>query len=116
MTTPLITSHVGVLASLCGICAFFFLFERTSRWKVFQFLPPLVFIYLTPVVLSNTGVLPTSSDTYNVIRSMVLPMMLVLLLLKVDVAGAIRVMGKGVFVMFIGTAGVVLAPRYRIGW
>ena len=107
MTTPLITSSVGVLASLCGICAFFFLIERVTRWKLFQYLPPLVFIYLTPVVLSNTGVLPTSSETYSVIKSMVLPMMLVLLLLKVDVAAAIRVMGKGVFVMFIGTAGIV---------
>jgi uncharacterized membrane protein len=108
MTPPLINSPAGILASLCGICAFFFLMERVTRWKLFQYLPPLVFIYLIPVVLSNVGVLPTSSATYDVIKSMVLPMMLVLLLLKVDVAAAIRVMGKGVFVMFMGTAGVVI--------
>ena len=108
MTSPLINSSAGILASLCGICAFFFLMERVTRWRLFQYLPPLVFIYLIPVVLSNVGVLPTSSATYDVIKSMVLPMMLVLLLLKVDVAAAIRVMGKGVFVMFMGTAGIVI--------
>jgi uncharacterized membrane protein len=35
-------------------------------------------------------------------------MMLVLLLLKVDVGSAVRVMGKGIFVMLFGTLGVVL--------
>ena len=30
------------------------------------------------------------------------------MLIKVDVLGAVRIMGKGVFVMLIGTVGVVL--------
>jgi uncharacterized membrane protein len=35
-------------------------------------------------------------------------MFLVIMLLKVDVASTVRVMGRGVFVMLLGTAGVVL--------
>jgi len=106
--SPLISSDVGVLTVLVGTCAFFFFVENTTRWRVFRFLPPLVFIYLVPVIFSNTGVLPSQSDVYTSIRSFILPMMLVLLLLKVDVGAAIRVMGRGVFVMLIGTLGVML--------
>ncbi len=108
MTTPYVSSEVGVLAMLVGTCAFFFFVEKVTRWKLFNYLPPLVFIYLLPVVFSNTGVLPTDSGVYDSIRTFVLPMMLVLLLLKVDVGAAIRVMGRGVFVMLFGTVGVVL--------
>jgi len=103
-----ITSTVGVLATLCSICAFFFWLERWTRWRLFQYLPPLIFIYLAPVILSNTDVLPTKSPVYETLGSLVLPMMLVLLLLKVNVGGAIRVLGRGVGVMFFGTLGVMV--------
>lgn len=103
-----ITSAVGILATLSGICALFFALERNTGWRVFQYLPPLIFIYLLPVVLSNTGVLPTQAPVYDAMNSLVLPMMLVLLLLKVNVGGAVRVLGRGVGVMLFGTLGVVV--------
>ena len=108
MMTPMISSHVGVLTILLGTCAFFFFVEQMTRWKLFNYLPPLVFIYLLPVIFSNTGVMPAESEVYASIKSFILPMMLVLLLLKVDVGAAVRVMGRGVFVMLFGTLGVVL--------
>ncbi len=108
MDTLPITSTVGILATLSGICAFFFALEKQTGWRLFQSLPPLIFIYLLPVVLSNTGVLPTQSPVYDSMSSLVLPMMLVLLLLKVNVGGAVRVLGRGVGVMLIGTLGVVV--------
>lgn len=104
----MIQSNAGVLAALCAVCAFFFFLAKTTRWTLFTYLPPLTFIYLTPVVLSNTGVIPTASPVYGEIRNLVLPMMLSLLLVQVDVGGALKVMGKGVFVMLFGTLGVVL--------
>ena len=103
-----ISSTAGVLATLCGICAFFFMLEKKTGWRLFQYLPPLIFIYLAPVVLSNSGVLPTSSPVYTSMKQLVLPMMLVLLLLKVNVGGALRVLGRGVGVMLFGTLGVMV--------
>lgn len=103
-----ITGNAGVFAVLLGVCAFFFWLEGFTKWKLFQFVPPLVFIYLAPVILTNTGVLPSKSAAYDVIGSYVLPMMLVLMLLNVDVVGAFRVMGRGVFVMLAGSVGVVV--------
>ena len=93
---------------LTGIGSFFFFLEKQTRWRFFQFFPPLIFIYIFSVVASNTSLIPTSSPAYSWIRSTVLPVILTLLLLKVDVRAAFRVMGKGVFVMLFGTLGVVI--------
>lgn len=108
MEEALITSPVGALTVLTGTGAFFFFLERQTGWKLFNYLPPLIFIYVTPIIFSNTGIIPTSSPAYSWIRSTLLPIILVLLLIKVDVRAAFKVMGKGVFVMLFGTLGVVV--------
>ena len=104
----LIASPEGVLAVLVAVCAFWFYLEQITRWKLFEFLPPLIFIYATPVVLNNTGVIPAASPVYDVLRGFALPMLICLLLLSVDVGAAVRVMGKGVIVMLLGTLGIMV--------
>lgn len=104
----LISSTAGVLATLSGVCAFFFWLEKSTQLRLFRYLPPLIFIYLIPVLISSGGILTTKSPVYDVIGSLVLPMMLVLLMLKVNVGGAIRVLGRGVGVMLFGTLGVMV--------
>jgi uncharacterized membrane protein len=103
-----ITSDAGILAVLSGVCAFFFWLEKATRWRLFQIIPTLVFIYLVPVLLSNGGVIPVESPVYDKIGKLVMPMMLVLMLLNVDVIAAVRVLGRGIFVMLFGTIGVVI--------
>jgi len=108
MNEPLITSPVGVMAVLVTVVSFWFWLEKKSQWKIFDFLPPLIFIYATPVVLSNTGLIPFENGAYEFLRHYGLPIFICLMLIKVDVLGAVRIMGKGVFVMLLGTVGVVL--------
>ena len=103
-----ITSPVGVLATLSGLCAFFYWLEKWTAWRLFQVLPPLAFIYLVPVILSNTGVLASKSPVYDAMQSLMLPMLLVLLLLNVNIGGAVHVMGRGIGVMLFGTLGVMV--------
>ena len=104
----MITSTAGVLTALAGIAAFFFWVERKSGWKLFQFVVPLIWIYATPMVLRNVGVLPASSPAYDAMRSFALPMFITLLLLSVDVGAAVRIMGRGILVMLLGTVGIVV--------
>lgn len=135
MDHAIISGNASILATLTGICTFYFWLEKATRWRLFQYVPPLAFIYLTPVVLANSGhvltflrdrgasrapadgglaptaianILPTKSPAYDVISEYALPMMLVLMLVNVDVAKAVRVVGKGVGVMLIGALGVVV--------
>jgi uncharacterized membrane protein len=111
-TIALISSPIGVLAVLCTVAAFFFFLEQSTGAKLFQYLPPLVFIYVTPVILSNveiggTTVLPNDSIIYSGLSKYALPAFIVLMLIKVDVPAVVRIMGKGVLVMLMGTAGVM---------
>jgi uncharacterized membrane protein len=112
-TQALISSPIGVLAVLSAVAAFFFLFAQVTKAKLFNFLPPLLFIYATPVFLSNLtvagyNVLPTKSVIYTGLSQYVLPVFIVLMLIKVNVPAVVKVMGKGVLVMLMGTAGVVV--------
>jgi len=104
----LISSPIGVLAVLSLVAAFFFLIEQTTRAKLFQYLPPLLFIYATPVFLNNFDVIPSSSPVYSGLSAYLLPAFIVLMLIKVNVPAVVRVMGKGVLVMLMGTAGVMV--------
>ncbi len=104
----LISSPAGVLAVLCAVAAGFFLLAERSKLRFFDYVPPLIFIYATPVVLNNTGVIPASSPIYSGLSAYALPAFIVLMLIKVNVPAVVRVMGRGVLVMLMGTAGVVV--------
>lgn len=75
---------------------------------MFQYIVPLIWIYATPMVLRNVGVLPPSSPAYDVLREYGLPVFITLLLLSVNIGATVRIMGKGVLVMLLGTAGIVV--------
>ncbi len=113
MENVLISSPIGVLAVLCIVAAFFFLLAQVTESKLFQYLPPLLFIYATPVLLSNVKiggqtVIPSSSIIYSGLSKYALPVFIVLMLIKVNVPAVVKVMGKGVLVMLMGTAGVMV--------
>jgi uncharacterized membrane protein len=108
MDDSYISSPAGVLTVLCGVCAFFFFLEERTKWKLFNYFPPLIFIYAVPAIMSNTGILTNTSAVYDWLSSTVLPMFLIIMLLKVDVASTIKMMGRGISVMLFGTAGVIL--------
>lgn len=104
----LISSPLGVLAVMIAVAAFFFLLAQITRAKMFTYIPPLLFIYATPVFLNNFGVIPSDSPVYSGLSAYLLPAFIVLMLIKVDIPAVGRVMGKGVAVMLMGTAGVMV--------
>ncbi len=107
-SVALVSSPIGVLAVLAFVAAFFFAIEQTTQAKLFQYLPPLLFIYATPVFLNNFDVIPSASPVYSGLSAYLLPAFIVLMLIKVNVPAVVRVMGKGVLVMLMGTAGVMV--------
>jgi uncharacterized membrane protein len=108
VTDTLITSPLGILAILAGVASFFFFLEKKTAWKLFSFFPPLLFIYTLPLIFSNTGLIANESPLYDWMGSTILPVFLIVMLLDVDVSSAIRIMGKGIFVLLFGTAGVII--------
>ena len=61
MDIPLVDSPLGILTILSAVCAFFFMLERKTGWKLFNFVPPLLFIYTVPLVFSNVGLMALTS-------------------------------------------------------
>ncbi len=104
----MVESPFAVMAVLTGTAAFYFWLEKFSGWKIFKYVVPLIWIYATPMVLRNVGVLPPASPAYDVLRQYGLPIFIVWLLLSVDVGAAVRIMGKGIGVMLFGTVGVMV--------
>ena len=60
------------------------------------------------MILSNNGVLPAKSPVYDAMGSIMLPMLVVLLLLKLNIRGAVKILGPGLGVMLVGTLGVMV--------
>ena len=56
MNDVLIGSPGGVLAVLAAVAALWFFVAQVTGWKLFQYVPPLLFIYATPVLLNNAAV------------------------------------------------------------
>ncbi len=108
MQPTIISSPAGILATLAAVTSFFFFLEKKTQWKGFNYFPPLIFIYLIPVALSNSGFIPSKAPVYDFMGANLLPMFLTIMLLDVDVRATIRIMGKGIFVMLAGTLGVVV--------
>lgn len=106
--SSLISSPAGILTILAGIASLFFYWEKKTGWKLFSYFPPLIFIYILPVIFNNTGIIPSQSPLYDFMGVNLLPMFLVIMLLDVDLMATVRVMGRGIFVMLLGTLGVVI--------
>lgn len=108
MTETLISTPAGIIAVLGIVASFFFYLEKKTQWNGFNYFPPLIFIYVIPVFLSNFGLIPTKAPVYDFMGSNLLPVFLTIMLLKVDIKATVRIMGKGIFVMLFGTLGVVV--------
>jgi uncharacterized membrane protein len=108
MENALITNSTGILFVLAANAAMWFFLEKKTGWKLFNYLPPLIFVYVLPVFFSNLGLISSDSPVYDWMGDNLLPLFLVLLLLDVDLRSTVKVMGRGVLVMLIGTAGVVI--------
>lgn len=108
MNDYLISSEAGILAVLAAVASVFFYLEHKTKAKFFSYFPPLIFIYLLPVLFSNVGIIPNHSGVYDFMGTNVLPAFIVILLLNVDLYATVKVMGKGIYVMLLGTLGVVI--------
>lgn len=72
-----------------------------------QHLPWIGILGIAPAAIHASGVLAISSPVFDAMDRIMLPMMLILLLLNVNLRGAVRVMGRGVGVMLVGSVGVI---------
>ena len=105
---PIFTDLIGIMAVILMVPVIFIWLERTTGWKVFNYLPAIIWIFLTPVFLSNFGVIPRQSPVYDTFKSFAVPLFIVLMLLDINIKEAMKVAWRGAVVLVIGSVGVVV--------
>jgi uncharacterized membrane protein len=105
---PIFRDLVGILAVILVVPVFYLWLERKTRWKVFNVLPAIIWIFLTPIFLSNFGVIPRESPVYDTFKSFAVPLFIVLMLLDINIKEAIKVAWRGAIVLVMGAVGVLV--------
>lgn len=113
---PIFTDLFGVMAVITMVPVFFLWLEKKTKWKVFDFLPAIIWIFLSPILLSNlhvipgvdVSIIPRSSPVYDTFRSFAVPMFIVLMLLDIDIKRTLRVAWRGAGVLVFGAVGVAV--------
>jgi uncharacterized membrane protein len=104
---PVFTDLIGVMTVITMIPVFFIWLEKKTKWKVFNILPAIIWIFLTPIFLSNLNVIPRSTPIYSTFRSFAIPMVIVLMLLDINIKEVLKVAWRGAGVMVLGAFGIV---------
>jgi uncharacterized membrane protein len=107
-----ISHPYALLAVMMLIPVLFLNLEKWTRWKVFDYLPPVIWIFLFPIVLSSVRVIPTESPTYDGFKAFAVPMFIILMLLDVDLRATMRVALRSMGVLVAGAFGVVLGGMF----
>ncbi|MDK2972105.1 MAG: hypothetical protein PWP23_1860 [Candidatus Sumerlaeota bacterium] len=110
LAVALIQDPLTLLAFLSGIIAVVFLLSQVKALeKFFTYLPPLIWMYFVPMVMTTIGVTPDSSSLYSPFMSrVVLPAILVLLLIPSDIKSLAKLGPKAVAMMLFATTGIVV--------
>jgi len=104
----LITQPYALLAVMMLIPVLLLNLERWTNWKVFEYLPPVIWIFIVPIVLSSLRVIPTEAPTYDSFKAFAVPMFIILMLLDVDLRATMKVALRSMGVLVIGSFGVVI--------
>lgn len=104
--------YLGVI----GTIAFFFaVLERRTAWRIFKYLPAVVLIYATMILLASFHLFAPNSElssTYSIAKSNLLPAMLFLMLLNIDFS-IFKKLGKKLTVAYI-SAVISLALAFIV--
>ena len=73
----LITHPYALLAVMMLIPVFFLYLEQWTRWKLWDYFPPIIWIFVVPIILSNVKIIPIESNTYNTFKAFAVPMFII---------------------------------------
>ena len=105
----LITEPTQVAALLASVLAAVFALSRMDAFKkLFDIVPPVLWAYFVPMLLTTFGVTPERSPAYDWFGYVLLPLALFLLMLTIDLR-AIASLGRMALIMLlVGTFGIVI--------
>lgn len=104
-----LTDPTQVAALLTAVLAAVFGLSRIRALeKLFEVLPPVIWAYFVPMLLTTAGVTPSANPVYDWFGYVLLPFALFLLMLTIDLKAIFSLGGMALAMMLVGTLGIVL--------
>ncbi|MGB5354236.1 MAG: DUF819 family protein [Woeseia sp.] len=109
VATALISEPTQVAALLASVLAAVFALSRVEAFKkVFDIIPPVLWAYFVPMLLTTFGVTPDSNAAYDWFGYVLLPLALFLLMLTIDLKAIASLGRMALIMMLVGTFGIVI--------
>lgn len=109
MTTPLINDPMSILALLVATVALIFWVSELPRFKgFFRYLPPVIFVYFVPMLMTTVGIIPASSPVYDWLTRYLLQFALLLLMISIDLKSVLKLGPMALFMVVAGTVGIII--------
>ncbi len=107
--TALINDPMAVFAFLAGLVALvFWLSELPALRKLFEVVPPVIYVYFLPMLATTAGITPAASPLYDWTVPYLLLFALLLLMVSVDVRSILRLGRMALFMVAAGTLGIIV--------
>lgn len=108
-TTALINDPMGVFAFLAGLVALVFWVSELPRCrKLFEVVPPVIYVYFLPMLATTAGITPSASPLYEWTVPYLLLFALLMLMVSVDLRSVLRLGPVALFMVAAGTVGIVV--------
>jgi len=108
-TTALINDPMGVFAFLSGLVALVFWVSELPRCKkLFEVVPPVIYVYFLPMLATTAGITPAASPLYDWTVPYLLLFALLMLMVSVDLGSVARLGPVALFMVAAGTLGIVI--------
>ena len=105
----LINDPMGVFAFLAGIVALVFWVSELPRCrKLFEVVPPVIYVYFLPMLATTAGITPAASPLYDWTVPYLLLFALLMLMVSVDLGSVARLGPVALFMVAAGTVGIVI--------
>lgn len=82
--------------------------EKGFFAKLYQWIPPILLLYLLPTIATNTGLVKPGNSIRIIAMNTILPLSLIMLTAIIHIPDLLRVTRKGLLVFLIGTTGIVI--------
>ena len=107
--TALINDPMGVFAFLAGVVALVFWVSELPRCrKLFEVVPPVIYVYFLPMLATTAGITPAASPLYDWTVPYLLLFALLMLMVSVDLGSVARLGLVALFMVAAGTVGIVI--------
>ncbi|MDT0630202.1 DUF819 family protein [Rubrivirga sp. S365] len=109
VTAALVTDPTQVAALLAAVLGAVFALSRVPALdKLFRVIPPVIWAYFVPMLLTTAGVTPAQNAAYDWFGYVLLPFALFLLMITIDLRAILSLGRLALLMMVVGTLGIVI--------